>query len=120
MATPTIAVPSADQAMALHDFIHARNEETFTRAGTDSEVSNSAHEIIRRLSNCTKVGTVGTLGYLLSCLKAHNTEQATLLWDLLTTSGEQWQDHPDWKPAWGNHARATLLDNLGAAEPGKD
>jgi hypothetical protein len=114
MPTTTAAVPTADQAMELASFIHARNEKTFKRAGTDDDVSDSAHETIRRLSNCTKLGVVGTLGYLLSCLKEHNTKQAALLWDLLTTCGEQWQEHPGWKAEWGNHARATLLDNLAA------
>jgi hypothetical protein len=112
--TVTTTVPSAEQVMELHQFVQDRNEEEFRHAiaAPPDVFTDTAAETVRRLSNCTKLSVAATAAYLLACLNQHQNEQAARLWDTLTTCGEQWQDHTRWKPQWGNHARATLLDDL--------
>lgn len=102
------SLPTADQAQALHKFIQDRTEEEWQRARADDDLPLTALEGIRRLANSNKLAVGGTTAYLLACLAQRQYDQATRLWDYLTSCGEEWQDHPDWKREWANPARAAL------------
>lgn len=103
-----ITLPTAEDAQALHKFIQDRNEDEWQQALADDDLSEARLDSIRRLSNTTKLALAGTAAYLLATLTQGQNEQAGRLWDHLTSCGEEWQDHPDWRPTWANPARAAL------------
>ncbi|MFI5814871.1 hypothetical protein ACIA7S_28430 [Streptomyces sp. NPDC051643] len=103
--------PTAEQVLELHQFIQDRTEEEWQTALADENLSDSFLEAIRRLSNSNKQALSGTTAYLISEIRewGGGSAQATRLWDSLTTCGEQWQEHPDWRATeWENPARAAL------------
>lgn len=105
----SIAVPTADQAQALHEFIQERTEDEWEQGRTDHALSIDSYEAIRRLANSSKLAVGGTTAYLLACIAEGDHDQAARLWDFLTAIGEEWNDHRDWKAEWVNVARAELL-----------
>lgn len=110
------ALPTADQARALHQFIQDRNEEEWQQALAAEDLPEAHFETVRRLTNSHRLALAGTVAYLLAALGEGQNGQAAALWDNLTACGEQWQDHPQWRPAWRNPARAALNASLGIPE----
>ncbi|HEY5834963.1 hypothetical protein [Streptomyces sp.] len=109
-----ITVPTKADIQALHDFLQARNEDEWQAALADPDISERQHEAVRRLTNSHKITLASTTTYLLVCLDNSQTEQAATLWNFFTNCGEQWEEHPDWRPAWANPARAALMADLTA------
>ncbi|MFI8790394.1 hypothetical protein [Streptomyces sp. NPDC055105] len=101
-------VPTADDVQALHQFIQDRNDEEWKHASAADDLPEAHFDTIRRLHNSNKLALAGTTAYLLDTLRRGENEQASRVWDYLTSCGEQWQEHPDWKSAWSNPSRAAL------------
>lgn len=107
-----ITVPTAEEAQELHTFLQHRNDEEWARSLDDLDLSEEATERIRRVSNSNKLALAGTTAYLLDLLKRQEIAQAGRVWDYLTGCGEQWHDHPRWKPEWANAAQARATQHL--------
>lgn len=102
------SIPTVDQAEALHAFVQDRNNDEWQRALTDTDLSEDQYEATRRLTNSNRLALAVTAAYLLNVLDQGDREQAILLWDHLTTCGEQWETHENWRAEWANPARAAL------------
>ncbi|MEU2426880.1 hypothetical protein ABZ619_38710 [Streptomyces sp. NPDC007851] len=105
-----VTTPTAERVQALHRFIQDRNEEAWQRALSADDLSADHLDAFRRVNNSNKLALAGTTAYLLHELSrwGEASPQALRLWDHLTQCGEEWQDHPGWKPEWANPARAAL------------
>lgn len=103
-------LPTVEQVEALHSFTEARSEEAWQN-GRDADGLPEAHlDVLRRLCNSNRNALAGMTAYLLACLAQGQrlADEAARIWGFLTECGEEWIDHPDWKPEWTNPARARL------------
>lgn len=105
-----ITTPTTEQAQALYRFIQARNEEAWQNALAADDLPEAHFEAIRRIANSHKVAIIGTTSALLVSIDRDEPRQAATLWNRLTSCGQEWQDHPDWRPEWANPERAALLE----------
>lgn len=131
MAIP-IVVPARPTVEALHRFLQDRGEEQWQQALTDENLPEERLDAVRRLNNSHRTCLAATAAAALHALGQidattelmhpqkqgrgaalqYRLEEAAMLWHALTSSGEQWNDHPAWNPAWRNPSRAALEASL--------